>query len=380
MKMNILITSEFYYPRLGGAELVVQKLAEGLVGSGHAVTVATSYVEGQPSVFNGVSIESFRIRGNLARGICELSDGEVARYISIFRRKSFDIVFQYAAQTWHVDLILNYLGKEGFPPVILAPCGFSGLTTVFRKLLYYRYFKGLRSYLPKFAYVVPHSTDYIDYEFCIRAGVKNLKVIPNGIDVDAINKAVNSDRVKTLSAIGLPCNVKMVLTVSNHYKLKGHRWIKKLSELKEFQDVIFVIVGGDPGGRTSCYSQCINHSKRFKNFLVIGELPNQAALELIAASDVFLLLSDIECYPLSVLEALALNRAVITTNVGCMPSFSSQVKIVERNVQKIAHALRSALSTRGWADEMSHRNFVDRYSWSNIVKQYEQLFMSRLLR
>ncbi|RYX78295.1 alpha-L-glycero-D-manno-heptose alpha-1,3-glucosyltransferase, partial [bacterium] len=127
--MNILITSEFYYPNIGGAEKVAQIIAEGLVKKGHLVTVATTYlVDRKLDVLGGVKIEEFDITGNAAKQIQENKKGDIKRYQELLLDTKFDVLFQYAAQTWHTDIAFKVLDKITAKK-ILVPCGFSGLTT-----------------------------------------------------------------------------------------------------------------------------------------------------------------------------------------------------------------------------------------------------------
>lgn len=372
--MKILITSEFYYPRVGGVELVVQKISEGLVALGHDVTVATTYVDNQPLILNGVRIEGFRIKGNLTKGVREEIDGEVVRYRDLLKVGGYDIVFQYAAQTWHVDLALDLLGVAKLPPFILAPCGFSGLTTWKRRIFYFNYFRALKKRLPMYHAVVPHSENYIDFDFCHKSGAKEVVVIPNGVDAFEFSKGEDCE-LGVRDNLGIPPNAKIVLSISNHFDLKGHRWLRKLSQLREFKNIAFVVVGGDPGGHTSCYSKCVDHDKKNQNFIVTGQLSNIQAREILKECSAFVLLSDLECFPLSVLEALAANKPVVTTRVGCLQSFSEKLMIVDRDLKHMSQALSAALKSSTWATDHQLESFLKTYSWERIVSQYEKLFL-----
>ena len=120
--MKILLTVELYNPHKGGAEKVVEDLAVGLVGRGHDVTVATTHlVSRKESVINSVKIESFKLAGNLAGGI-KGGKQEINRYQELLQSGEFDVVFNYAAQSWSTDLTLPILDKINTIN-ILAPVG-----------------------------------------------------------------------------------------------------------------------------------------------------------------------------------------------------------------------------------------------------------------
>jgi glycogen synthase len=58
--LNILHTTEFYPPSLGGSQEVVRQLSDRLAARGHHVTVATSTMPKRPwTELNGVTIKEF---------------------------------------------------------------------------------------------------------------------------------------------------------------------------------------------------------------------------------------------------------------------------------------------------------------------------------
>jgi glycosyltransferase involved in cell wall biosynthesis len=60
--MNILLINTFYYPDIiGGAEISVQKLAEGLAVKGHEVNVLCTSVEDAQEIINGVNVTRIKI-------------------------------------------------------------------------------------------------------------------------------------------------------------------------------------------------------------------------------------------------------------------------------------------------------------------------------
>src|SRR5438270_9688966 len=100
--MRALLTSERYAPAVGGAERVIQRVAEGLMAGGHEVTVVTGGKRSS-KIINGVRIERFPVRGNAANGI----KGPVDDAISWIAEAEIDVLLNYAAQTWTTDACLG---------------------------------------------------------------------------------------------------------------------------------------------------------------------------------------------------------------------------------------------------------------------------------
>ena len=65
--MRVLLVSQFYPPTIGGVEFHVQELARGLVGAGHAVSVATFAGAGDAGHRTEGGVDVFRLRGTAER-------------------------------------------------------------------------------------------------------------------------------------------------------------------------------------------------------------------------------------------------------------------------------------------------------------------------
>ena len=178
--MRILHTSAFYHPRSGGAEEVVRQLSERLAARGHNVTVATTAVpERASSNHNGVQIAQFDIRGVLGHSALGIR-GETSNFRDFLHAGNWDVILNYAAQTWPTDLTCRQLSR--LPgKTILAACGYSGLIGA-RRAVYEGYFRRLPHYLRQYSAIVYHSKAYRDKVFGDRHGIENYRIIPNGID------------------------------------------------------------------------------------------------------------------------------------------------------------------------------------------------------
>jgi glycosyltransferase involved in cell wall biosynthesis len=251
--MRILHTVEFYYPRIGGAEAVVRQLSERLAARGHKVTVATSIdINRKSNVINNVKIQGFNIKGNLVKGI----RGEVQHYFDFLLQNNWDVVFNYATQSWTTDLAFSIL-RNLQSVKVLAPCGYSGLIGL-RRFLYYRYFKKLPHYLRLYDEIVYHSPNYIDKEYGDRMGIDNYEIIPNGVELEEFENSCLDFRSEY--NIHTPF---LLLTVGNHYRIKGHDRIIKAFHKLHRADVTLVIIGSRVNKwYRSCWVSCKSAAKK----------------------------------------------------------------------------------------------------------------------
>ena len=188
--MKILLCSEFYFPSLGGVQIVMQQIAERLVKQGHQVLVATTKLKDRNfSELNGVAIHEFDISGNLVNGY----RGNVKEYKKFIESFDGDVMMIKAAQQWTFDCIWDELEIIKVKKVFI-PCGFSGLY----EKKYAAYFKALPRILRLFDNLIFYSNDYRDITFAREYGLNNISVLSNGADEREFLSPVDPDFRKTL--------------------------------------------------------------------------------------------------------------------------------------------------------------------------------------
>lgn len=351
--MRLVLAVERYFPAIGGAERVVQRVAEGLAGRGHDVTVITSGPRSSERV-SGVAVERFPVRGNEALGIRGDVDAALRHVESI----QPELVFAYAAQTWTADACSIFLDKPRTFRMVLAPCGFSALGAQ----RYGRYFNSLRERLPRYDALVFHSAIYQDWDFAVDAGAVRRFVIPNGAD----------EALPRVPTTGKP----LTITIGSHVRTKGHADFARL--VRELGDYCRgAIVAPARTGREAirgCQPACALRAAASGGDLelVDGRDPSVAP-RMLARADLFVLPSRVECAPLVILEAMAAGVPWVSYDVGNVRELAGGVVVnsfarlvgaasdlLERNDRTLVDAGR-----RAWA--ANHR-------WTDVVAKYERLF------
>ena len=365
--MRILHTVEFYHPHVGGAERVVQRVSEGLVRRGHEVVVATGWdparIEHDGS---GVQIVPFRVRGNFVRSMT----GEVARYQDWLQRERFDVVMNYAAQAWPTDAALPVL-RQIRAARVLATCGFSGLHGI-RRVLYAGYFRMLRERIREYDALIYHAEGGADTAFGRRFGRGEQVVIPNGADsAEFIGSAAQFRARHGIRARHL------LLHVGNHHRVKGHRdLIWMLKELRGF-DAALVMIGGDPGGWTSCWKSCSRSAQRDPRLVLLRQVPRADVVAAFLDADLVLLTSRFEAAPLVLVEAMAAGVPFVSYDVGNARALPGGV--VVHGPAGLPGAVRDLLADEarcqglGAAGRDFHRRTLE---WDAIVDRYEVLLTS----
>ena len=352
--MRILATVERYAPAIGGAERVVQRVAEGLAARGHDVHVLTGGAREGLDI-GGVHVHRVPVAGNEARGIT----GEPAAVLETITRIAPDIVFNYTAQTWATDACFALLDRPERPRMVLAPCGLSGLG----KRLYRDYFAAMPARLRSYDALVLHSTVYQDWQFATDAGAEHIFVLPNGADAPA---AAASERGEVARAV----------TVGSHVVTKGHaqfaRAVRKLGRERPLEGVIVAPPRHGLDALRGCALTCEARARTQRLRIVDGSRAGAVQRE-IAAADLFLFTSRVECAPLVILEAMAAGTPWVSYDVGNVSELQGGVVAHDRrellaSAREILAGERPELGPEGRAAwQAEHR-------WEDIVPRYEAAF------
>jgi glycosyltransferase involved in cell wall biosynthesis len=359
--LRILATVERYAPAIGGAERVVQRVAEGLAARGHELHVLTGGATEELEC-NGVRVHRVPLGGNEARGIT----GDRSVVLDTIARIAPDLVFNYAAQTWATDCCFELLEHERRPRMVLAPCGFSGLG----KRRYRRYFEAMPERLRRYDALILHSAVYQDWRFATAAGAEPIVVVPNGADPPAPPEpSPDTDSAGRLA-----------VTVGSHVLSKGHaQFARSVRALARERELVGAIVAPPRHGIDAlrgCQLGCSVRARRGTVRLIDGSAP-QAVEQALAAADLFLFTSRVECAPLVILEAMAAGTPWVSFDVGNVSELDGGIvaagpRELNEAAGEILDGRRPELGPQGRAAwEANHR-------WEHVVGSYESTFQSVL--
>jgi glycosyltransferase involved in cell wall biosynthesis len=417
--MNILHTVEYYYPSVGGAQEVVRWISEGLVARGHRVTVATTRLDGRASLdINGVAIREFDVAGNSVRGL----RGECERYQRFLLECDCDVMMNYAAQEWTMDLAIPLLERLPYRKVMI-PCGFSGLYDP----AYGAYFAGMPQVMRRYDQLVFHASEYRDIDMARQNGLHHFTIIPNGASRAEFAQTDTSFRQRH----GIPEESLVLLTVGSHTGLKGHRLCLEAFRRLDCENAVLVIVGNPFGGARlgralirrllrvlgrrdlvmtaqvlrqvvrghlgqGCDSDCrrralaINMSRPGQPRVLLLNPPREEVVAAYHAADLFLLASNLEYSPLVLFEAMASRTPFLTLACGnaaeiaawsgggvVAPTRQEEGGFVDGDPVEFALEIDQLLSSperRSQLAAAGHHAWLQRFTWEKLVQEYEKLY------
>ena len=364
MKIAILVL--LFPPKwLAGTEIATYNIAKYLAKRGHEVHVITTLDEGLPKENME---EGFYVHQIFLRKIRFL--GVISFWLKIF---------------WHL--------KKIKPDIVHVQSVGIGIPAFLSKKIlekpYIVWGRGSDIYLPdKFtksiSKLVLKNADAVIaltgdmkkkmQKFCD----KDISVIPNGIDLERFSNLSKEDIRKKLK---IKEDEKVIIFVGTLRPVKGVKYLIKAMKIispKNANTRLMLVGDGDERGNLEKLVKGLSLEEYVK---FVGKVPNEKVPEYMAASDVFVLPSLSEGFPVTVLEAMASGVPIIATNVGGLPEIIKDGEngfLVEpKNPEKIAEKVLLILEDDGLRERISRNNKekVKGYSWESVIERLEKVYL-----
>ena len=207
---------------------------------------------------------------------------------------------------------------------------------------------------------------YLAEQFRV-AGIENVEVIPNAIDISAYNSSAanrQTARIVWLRAFLPLYNPQMA--------------IKAFAELvKEFPEAALIMAGpGDSSTRNSCKSLA---EELGVNVTFHDRIDQQQWRAIGTQAGIFLNTSTADNQPLSVLEAQAMGMAVVSTEVGGMPYMIKDGEdgflVTSNDSQAMAAAIKKILASDSLAQQLRDKAKAKAatHDWPIIVAAWKSV-------
>lgn len=204
-------------------------------------------------------------------------------------------------------------------------------------------------------------------------GSERIAVLPNGLEVDRFDPVPFAE---ARAELGIPPGRFVCITVASLTPAKNPLLLAEVAR-RVAPEVHFVWVGEGPLGGALCGR--IARYGLNSSFTLAGGADDVRPW--LAAADVFVLPSDTEAAPLSVLEAMAMQLPVVATRTGALESLvgDPQAGVLVEAGDAVAMAeavehLRAAPGHRRLMGVRGRNAVVERYSLNRMLDAYQQVF------
>jgi glycosyltransferase involved in cell wall biosynthesis len=213
-------------------------------------------------------------------------------------------------------------------------------------------------------------------------GRPKIDTILNGVDVNALSR-LGRDPAWLKSEFGIPDRHRTVVNVANFTPKKRHIDLLEAARAVKAQraDVSFVLVGQGPleeEVRRMSAGMGLDGTVVFTGF-------RPDARRIIASADLFVLSSQFEGLPVSMLEAMATGTPVVSTAVGGIPEVitdgANGLLVEPMAPGSLATVILDALDDDGLRERLSTRAREDarqQFDISRMVRATEDLYQSLL--
>jgi glycosyltransferase involved in cell wall biosynthesis len=202
-----------------------------------------------------------------------------------------------------------------------------------------------------------------------------ISVIYNGVDSEKFSPKIPGAGIRETYSLG---NSQIILTVGGNILLKGTIFLfYALSEIvKVLPKVKLIVIGVHWKNKERLYP-ILKNLKIQNNVILVDSIPNYQMPNYYSSSDVVVIPSLSENFPVVALEAMSSGKPVIASRVGGIPELVSNNKngilVSPGNVEQIVEALLRLLenqSLRNRMGDIGRTIITEKFDWKKIGKLY----------
>jgi glycosyltransferase involved in cell wall biosynthesis len=379
--MNIVLVSNSYFPQLGGLEVAVNNIAKGLAKTGHKVTVIT----GNSSVRYSKEVETlgvvvYRIPFFLPRvvtvaGYQRMVHSIYKSFLSPFIIPRSLFKFRRILEPIKPDIVnIHYIGENAvFCLLAKKWLNFKFVVnlhgndidryserSVFSRWLTKRTLLTADRVLSNSSYILKKAEE-------IEPAIKEKSaIVGNGVylkEFDSVFKYPHSRRY-ILSIANFTYNKGLDILIQAFYMLQ-----------KEYQNIDLIIAGDGPE-----LNRCVNLTNNLGltgSIKFLGKVKKPVIPSLLTGCEVFVLPSRKEAFGISILEAMACKKPVISTRVGGVKEIVTHLNnglLVEpESPEALMKGIELLLNNHELANFIAKNGYdhiTKNFTWDKIVQKY----------
>lgn len=362
------------YPTYGGSGVVATELGKNLAKRGHQVHFISYSV---PMRLN-------RLETNLFYHEVEISNYPLfefplytlalsSKMVEVCKYENLDILHVHYAIPHSISAIIanQILEEENIKLKIITTLHGTDITLV-----------GLEpSYLPVVKYGINRSHGVTAVSSFLKEKTltnykikKEIKVIPNFVDVELYKPKPNCEFKKTFA----PNKEKVLVHVSNFRPVKRVPDVIKIFDLVRKKIPCKLILAGDGPDRYEC-ERMVRELNIRSDVYFLGK--QDALVDILNASDLFIMPSQSESFGLSALEAMSCGLPTITSSIGGLPElvvhnetgYIAEFGDIER-MAKYALDLLTNENKYKIFSERARKRAVENFSTDIIIPEYEKYY------
>ncbi len=369
--MKVAILTWNYLPnKAGGTEIATQNISRFLTYRKHEIIIVTSRDAELPGLSYEEDIRIFRIGFTGGRN---------------FITK----LFKYTSYCFKAAILI----KRFKPDIIHAQALWTGLPALIGKIItgrpyvvwcqgsdiyFPRQFKGILAKL-----VLKNAGAVIALTYDMKKRIqticdRDINIIGNGVDLVKFGRY---SRKEARYQLGIREDEKVIIFVGSLTPVKGVQYlIEAMNIIRHSHPSVRLLLVGD-GMERQILETLVSVMDLGQNITFFGRVKNDEVPKYIAASDVFVLPSLSEGFPLTVAEAMAAGLPVVSTQVRGLSEIIKEGEngfLVEpKNSSQLADKTLRILNNDSLHEEISVKNraWANLNSWDKVVEKLETQYL-----
>ncbi|MEN3052317.1 MAG: glycosyltransferase family 4 protein [Candidatus Methanosuratincola petrocarbonis] len=227
--------------------------------------------------------------------------------------------------------------------------------------------------------IISPSRTYANSSPFLRKYKEKVVIIPNGVDFNAYNLPTKKEAIR--KQLNLPLEKFIILFLGNLSPYKGPDiLLNAMPTILKKYDVMLIIAG--KGIMYECLQEISKDLNLKKHVQFIGHVSDAQKILLFNAVDIFCLPSTMvtECYPLTILEAMASGVPVVASKIGGIPDIIQDghngILVSPNNSKLLSNAILSLLDNASLRDAIgkSGKVFAKTQSWASQALKTEKIY------
>lgn len=362
-KMKIVIGVTYSYPYIGsGIGNVAMKQGEELAKLGHKVTIISSNFPKHENEFTRNKVQY--LKGKLILRLEKIGLPIPLFFLNKKMKKAIkeaDIIHIHDSLYPSSYQIARYAKKHNKKIILTQHIGFikykKAIANLIEKWVYQTIGKSI---LKKSFKILILNQDVKDYLLKLNVSNSKILLLSNGVDTNLFKPTTNENKIKLKKKYNIPLNKPIVLFVGRLVEKKG---FDKLFEARN-NNYLIVFVGG---------GNIPKNMKEEENVLFLGEQTQENLSEIYQLSDIFVLPSHGEGFPLSIQEAMSSGLPVITTDEPQYKFYinNSNTILIDSSTEIIKKIIPKTLSDLKKMNTLSinaRKKAVKDFGWDKNIK------------
>lgn len=377
--MKILQVIPFFSPKFGGTISSVASISKELRKRGHDITILTTDFEydekfSQVLIDLGIKIEPCPCIKDI--GLFTYSPS-INNWLQK-QLKNFDVIHMHNFRSYQNARVALYAKKLNIPYILQAR---GSVLPFFEKTILKKSFDFIWGYkILDSASKIIALTEFEKEQYKIMKVPDNkIVIIPNGIDLSLFENLPLFGNFR--KEYNISFDKKIVLYLGRIHRIKGlDILIKAFFDIqKENSNVLLVIAGPYDKYQEVLITQ-INDLKIFDKVIFTGPLYGKKKFDAYVDADVYILPSRYETFPNTILEALACQKPIITTNNCGIAEYLQECGIiVECSDKGLRDATRYVLNNETIARNLAKNGRLlieNHFEQRRVINEIEELYVA----